>query len=662
MAELIKVTSEMSILWFKDFSSLKGRNFVEEDFKNTMNNMVRYSLRNSVDINGLLNRLSLTNFHTNLVARVFGDIRRFIPKLEKVLMPSLLFSFIDTSLAASGLALSSPEINIVKMIHLAMFKKWGAVIDTSLPASVEKFDHMFPTVDNLVADMYRVMLTKRATEYTLPDLPKEKISAPLVAQMMLDTYVEIQNQLVTLNNVRDHINVVLHVLNGYIKNELEFPHLQNDMQFRSLTSNFTLLRMASSHNAPLAPSKYDGWFISAAIKEFIEYLRTDYSDIGLYKLSDIANICTVNRMINEKSKLVKAVLVTPNLGPIKWTHWFHRTIAYGDQLSKLVTYKDPTSIIAGCFNAMNPTFLQEQLIATMIDIANHDFRSDMSFDFTSLIDPRFEKELHILIALSKSEYFRWKANDKNLSIEYYYEVDDAVVTVGNATIVTMDTIRVARSTAPSIVMAYSKKQLSSTTAFPIVNQTLEFAAKDALLFTDEIVGHSKPIDRTVTVGDKYFSEGGESVITSDLTFSSFLFSGESLTFISVSYSDYLTKYLDLLISTLISAITVSSNISYVRVRLLNNFWISMKRNAITNEFEWLASSFRRHLDISMTPTRIQDTSRNYVKSLVALFRMAYVVGTNVETIKFTQFINELFESQIDVIGLITDSEIKRLST
>lgn len=668
MANIMKVSNDMTVLGFKDFISIKHLPFVGKNFQETMELVIRYSLRNKVDLSKVLNQLSQNNFHTALITRVFGDVRRFVPKLDKVLMPTLLFAFIESSLTQAGINFTSAEINVVKMMHLSLFSQWGAVIESSLPAAVAYYDKLTPTVTDLQEDMIRVFMTKRAAEFVVPDLPRERISAPLVAQILLDVYTDVQRSVVTVNNISEHVKVVLDVLRDYLTDSMRFDKLHSDPQFQAFSTNFTLLSFAKMFTEKSELRKYDGWFVASSIREVTDYLRSEEADITVYRVRDLAAICTSYRMVNENTKQIKATLLTPNFRLVNWAHWFYRELAYGDRFSKLFTFRDPTGVISDSVKALSPEFLETQLVATIYDFSQYDMRNDSSFTSFNLLPAKDANDLKMAMALSKSNFIRFdlgpiEAPESNgNSVEFFYEIDDAIVTAFAADVVKMDSVRVAKTFSPDAVIAYSKVQLESSIAYPLKIQTLEFAAKDSMLDTTSLRIHGTPLNTEIVMRDTYY-EGGKPIAKGGhVKTSDFIFNGDPLFLINISYSSYLTSAIDNLLVSLIDAMGIASSISHVKARLLNNVWMSIKKHSNSNEFEWAASNFRRLIDVPIDPRAPQDATRNYVKSVLAFFRFSYILGTSVNPENLAKFMNLVFDGQIDIIGMLTDADIKKIAT
>lgn len=662
MAQMQKITNDMTVLAFKNYTSSAKFPFIGENFAETMTNVMRYSLKNNVNIADVVRRLANANFHTNLVARVYGDVRRMINRLEKVLIPSLLLSFIDSSLSASGLSLTKHERTVVSMLHMAIFKQWNALIATPLPATITRYDKLIPTIEDLVSDMVRVTITQRIAEFKLPDLPSEKISAPLVAQTFLEIYSDIQRQLVTVNNVQAHVQTVLASIKGYINDNIVHVHLLKDPQFMALANNLTLLTMAAEHSGDVAPSRYDGWFASTAISEVTDYLLKTDADIQVYSLSEIASTLNVTRSVNDNTKQLKGVLITPNYNGMKWIQWFHRNLSYGSDFVRMITFRDPTSVVTNSLGIMPPDFVESQVISTMLDMAQYDNGADASLSIINLLPPAVARDLMTIAAAYRSNFVKMDPADdkKNVAIEFYYELDDSIVSSFSDNVIRMDTLRVARTYLPEIVCAYSKKQISATSLFPIKSHTLEIVAKDSLLPTELTENHSFSMDAELHLSDSYLIEGVSTARSAKIKLSDFLFNGDPISLISVAFSPHLTESLDLLLTSWLALLTASQSVSHIKVRAFTTVWNRMRTDLLTGEFEWLASNYRRHIEVPINPRLPQDATNNYLKSMLAMFKFTYILGTSANSDLVNDLVNTLFDSKVDIIGLMSDQDIRRL--
>lgn len=658
MAQIIKMTKDISALSFKHYVSIKSFPFIGSSFPETLSLAIRYAKKSNIDIAVVFNKLSAANFATQLVTRVFGDVRRTVARLEKVLIPSILFSFIDSAISATNLTLTKKEVVIVKMIHLSLFKQWGAVVDSSIPASVSIYDKLTPSREELLMDMIRVFTTNKSLDFIPKDLPKDRVSAPLVAQHLLDIYTDLHTAIVNINNIDDQMRVIFAVLKTYIQDEMVFPHLHSDPSFMAMTNNITLVNMALSQDTTATVSKFDGWFVDQSIKSFNEYIRSEAADIVIYSIDQLASTHSAYRFVNENNKQVKAIMVTPNFKEVKWAHWFHRELAYGDQFVKLLKFRDPSGIIEPTTKTLSPGFLEEQLVTTLSDLVQYMPDLKSGYSQIDLMPPGIKKDMLQYLAMSRSEHISITKD----GIEFYYRLDDALVTTHDISVTRFDSTKVARTFDPWNVIAYSGKIPTSSLAFPMRVQTLELISEGVMFVKEDIIDQGLALNTAINMNDSFYVDGVPIGLGVAVTVKDFIFNGDPIELIKISYSKYLTSTIENLIDNLTAYMVATQSISHIKARIFQNFWAAIKKNATTQEFEWAASNYRRLLEVRMDPTRPQDASRNYVKSVVALTRFAFALGTNVSIDKLTTMMNGIFEGQIDIVGMLNDNEIARITT
>lgn len=659
MARILQKPEELNVLAFKDFRSLKSDPFVGTSFEETLKLMIKYASKNKVDLPELMNRLSNTDFSAQIVARIYGDIRRNIARLDKVIIPSILFDFIDSSIIASNMgALNPQQINIIKMLHLSVFKEWGAVIDQMVPTAVETFDKLTPTGEEIVRDMIRVVITNSVNGLKLEALPRERISSPIVVQKLNEMYVTAHNAFVNVNNIQMQFQVVLDVLKDWLNDTLKFKFIVNNPAFEALTRNFTLVKMALESDVPSMLKDMDGWFVEQSIQAVNEYLRSDDAEIRVYKMSDVASVINTYRMVNDKIKQLKSVLVIPNYRDVKFIHWFHRTVDIGKNFSRLLTYRDPTDLVESSVKKLSLSFLEDQLVSMMQDAVQYVSDLNTGFTFNSLIDSKLEDDLLLYAAIVRSNQIKLEQG----SIEFHYPIDQSIVVANQFDVGTFEVGRIARTPSAVIVVAFSGKQPENHTAYPVRIQTLEKFAETHLIMTEQRDINTRSMNDEFVVKDTYYRNGEKEGRQKSVKLENFIFNGDPLTLLKVSYSPVLTEGATALMVMISEQMKAVQKIPFIRTRMLQAFWLSIKEVSSSPQFAYASSNYRRFVGAEIDPMRPDDSGRNYVMSTISLFRILYSLGTGIDAGVLTESLNQIFTGEVDVMGILTDAEIVRLAT
>lgn len=658
MARTINNPGEMTVLGYKDFVSITHYPFVGNSLAETLQLMVRFAHKKKVELPVLLNKLSGSMFAIHLTSKIYGDIRRHIPRLEKVIIPSILFDFIDSSVTQANLTMTEHEITLIKMLHLSIFKQWDAVVEQRVPAVFERQTKFAPTDEELLSDMIRVRIASSVKDIDAVSLPREKISAAIVIKTLNEMYVSLHNAVITTHNVADQFRTVIDIVKEWANGELKMTQLLGHSVFQSMISNFSLIKMAMDSNNTNSLTHKDGWFINSALEAMSEYLRSDQADIQLYRISDVASVVSIYRFINDHTKQVKKVTMIPNMRDVKFVHWFSRGINIGTDFSLFTSHRDPSELIEKVFSGMSISFLEDQLLKTSADVVQ--MMSDLSsgFTFRTLVDPDLEADFVIFSAMAKSDSVI--INDR--SMEYNYRVDSSVVITKEHSVGTYEFGGMARSSSPVSVLAYSGKVIDASRPYPIRTQTIEKAASEYFVMSDQVESYVRPLSTVYSIKDRYYENGLLAGKVKSLTLGDIIYNGDPISLLNVATSPALATTVSRLMNEIVNELTVAENSPHIRSRLFMTIWASIRDISQQPNFIYAASNFRRFMDIEVDLVRPEEAAKNYVLSTISMFRMLYALSTGVSIDVPNSFVNAIFEGGIDVVGLLTDAEMIRLST
>jgi flavin reductase (DIM6/NTAB) family NADH-FMN oxidoreductase RutF len=657
MPQILNQPSELTALAYKDYVSVVSRPFIGSTFGETLSLIIRKAVSFKIDFASLMNKLSGSTFAEQLVAKSYGDIRRTIPKIEKTIIPSVFFDFIDSAIANTGADFSDDERVIIKMLHLSIFKSWNAVLDQDPPATLVNYDQLTPARNDLINDMIRVYRSKEISRMEIKPLPSERVSAPIIVDSLMTIYASILTNIVSADNISRKVDAILGAIVLWINDSLEHTSIATSPNFVALTRNITLVKMAQKQftlaNVPKTVVN-DAYFIDLAIKDFQEYLRDDSADLRAYRVQDLAATHHVNRYMNHKSKTVKAVLIAPNYDDLKLIQWFHKRISIGSSYVKLLTSTDPTGVITGVTAALDHKFFASELTKVMGDLAQHTIGDGVT---TRVIKAPKGDDFLTYLALTRSEQAKLVGSD----LEFVYKMDESItieshlISAGRT-----DVGALARSKSAFAVCTFSGKQPQDAIPFPLRVQTVEKYADTNLLPKGFITGHA--INQPVKMRDSYMVNDKEVVNQKPVSLADIIFTGVPMDLMFVAYSDIFSDVISELVKALNSCLLLAPSMSYMRVRAANNIWLAIKGFEKSTDFGYHSSSFRNFLDIPIDPSKPADAARNFVQSNLAMARMMLHIGTGADLGAVSDLLQTVFSGKLDAISLITEAEIARISS
>lgn len=656
MPKTLHKPSELTALAFKDYVSIVSRPFMEPNFGDTLLNIIRSATYRDVDLSKLMDKLSGSAFAEQLVTRCYGDIRRSIPRIEKTLIPNVLFDFIDDAISRTNIELSEDENIFVKMLHLAIFSGWGAVINQAVPTNLTDYNRLTPDRKALVTDMIRVFRSKDLGKFQLKELPKERTTAPIIVDALLSIYAELAIEIVAVDNTGRKVDAVLGAIVLWLNDQLVHSHIVNAQAFQSLVNNITLLKMALKHFTPETAPKTvtnDSYFLDMAIKDMGEYLRNDLSDIRVYRVSDLASTHSVHRFINSKSKFLKGVIVSPNLDDVKFIQWFFKKIGVGTQYARLIGTSDPTSMISAAVSTLDHRFFSNELLRAMGDISQHMVGDGVATEFIKAPDG---DEYLMYCALARAEQLRIDSK----VFEYVYKMDSQI-SIESHTIASVktDVGQLARTNSAMAVCAMSEKQPTEHTPFTLRRQTVEEFAPNYLVSKKLDIG--KAIDNEFKFTDSYKVEGENKVFSKPVKLSDIVFSGSPISLINVAYSPILSGILGGYVKSLHSKILMASSLPHIKLRVANNVWLAIKSFEKTTDFGYHAANYRYFHEIPIDPGRVADAARNLIQSNLAMVRILLNIGTGVDGRIMTEFFSTTFLGTLDSMSIISEAEIARIA-
>jgi hypothetical protein len=580
-----------------------------------------------------------------------------MPRIEKTLLPNVFFEFVDDALESVGGDFTDNERVFVKMLHLSIFKTWGAMIEQNVPANIAVYDVLTPTRKSLISDMIRVHKIKELKSLTIKPLPSERITAPIIVDALMTIYAELIVSLVATDNIAKKVDAVLATIVLWIHDKLPNAYVATLPAFVAITRNITLVRMAQKHftidNIPKGVIN-EGWMVDYSIKDFNEYLRSDAADIKVFRVSELAATHSVNRFINSKTKSLKGVLVVPNIEDLKFVQWFHKQINIGSSYAKLIPTNDPTSVMGAIAEGLGHKFVHSQLVRTMSDIAQH---TKLDAITTEIINAPHGEDFLMYCALVRSETVKLEGQD----IIYAYKMDDALtLDAHNMSAGLTDVGQIVRTKYPMAVCSFSARQQIETIPFQLRIQTVERIAEQYLIPSDFEAGSS--VSRSFKFLDNYFVEGEARSFQEAISLEDIVFTGSSLALVNVTFSEYLSQLTSTMISSLVAKIKMAPQLSHLTVRLANDIWLAFKSVEKNSEFMFHATNFRHKLQIPIDPSRPDEAAKNYVQSSLALTRMLLSIGTGVEAKVIADLFNIAFTGKHDALSLISDAELTRIAT
>lgn len=656
MPKTLHRPNEMTALAYKDYVSIVSRPFMDKTVGDTLLNIIRAATYRDVDLAQLMDKLSGSSFAEQLVTKCYGDIRRSLPKIEKTLIPNVLFDFIDDALSRTNITVSEDEAVFIKMLHLAIFSSWGAVINQAVPTNVTNYSKLTPDRKGMVTDMIRVFRSKDLVNFKVKELPKDRTTAPIIVDALLTVYAELAVEIVAVDNTARKVDAVLGAIVLWINDSLIHSHIVNNQAFQSLVNNMSLIRMALKHfTVDTVPRTVlsDSYFLDMAIKDMSEYLRSEQSDIRVYRVAELAATHNVHRFINQKSKFLKGVLVAPNFDDIKFIQWFHKRIGVGNHYVRLISSADPTSMISAAVSTLDHKFFANELLRAMGDISQHMVGDGVATEFFKAPDG---DDFLIYAALVRSEQVRVDVK----SIEYVYKMDDQIsIDSHSLASVKTDVGQLARTTSAMAVCAMSGKQPTDYIPFPLRKQTVEDFATSYLLPKNVEVG--KALDNEYKFKDSYRVEGEDKLFSKPTKLSDIVFSGTPVSLVNVAFSPVLKDILGRYVASLHSKILMADSLPHIKLRIANNVWLAIKSFEKTTDFGYHAANYRHFHEIPIDPMRVSDAARNLIQSNLAMVRILLNIGTGVSEDVMSTFFQTVFNGTLDSMSIISESEIARIA-